>query len=149
MMRKRKKLSAYMTVEISLLFPIIVLLLVSILYLIFLEYNQVTAFQNAGITALYGKCFSYSGENKTELVGRMYDVLESLNDDQYLAISSIKQKVTIENNDIKVIQSIGMKTPFLSEEIMEEMKFSEKLVVDAKNYIFYVRQVRKVKEKND
>ena len=67
MIKKNKGLSAYMTVEASLLFPMIVFMLVIILYLILFKYNEVTVFQNAAIAALYGKDFSYTDEKKEEL----------------------------------------------------------------------------------
>lgn len=147
-MRKKKELSAYMTTEVSLLFPVILLLLVIILYLIFFKYNQVIIFQNAFITALYGTDCAYEDEKKEDLVGRMYEVLKKINSNQYLAISSLEQKVIIEKNNINVIQNTSMKIPFFSEEISNEMIISEKAVVEIKNYIFYMRQIRKVRGEN-
>lgn len=149
MVRGRKSFSAYMTVEASLLFPIIILLLVSLLNIVFFKYNQTMAFQNIAITALYGKSFSYKDEINEELVGRMYGVLEKLNTNQYLAISESAQEVNIENNDIQIIQNVSMKMPLFGEEMSEDMIISEKMVLDTKNNIFYMRQIRKVKEEND
>ena len=54
-MKKEKDISAYMTVEVSLLFPIIVMVILCVIYLAFYSYNKTLAFQNAGICALYGK----------------------------------------------------------------------------------------------
>lgn len=148
-MSKKKDFSAYMTVEACLLFPIILLLLVSLLNLVFFKYNQTMAFQNAAITALYGKSFSYEDEINEELTGRMYGVLEKLNDNQYLALSELEQKVNIEHNDITIIQNMSMKMPLFGEETSEDMTISEKMIIDTKNNIFYMRQIRKVRKEND
>lgn len=144
---KRRDFSAYMTVEACLLFPIIIFLLVSLLNLIFFKYNQTIAFQNVAITALYGKSFSYEDGINEELVGRMYGVLEKLNTNQYLAMSESEQSVNVENNVIKILQKISMEMPLFGEEISEKMTICEKLSLDTKNNIFYMRQIRKVRTK--
>lgn len=148
-MEERKELPAYMTLEVSLLFPIIVLLLVSLVYFVFYKYNEVTAFQNASIVALYGKGFTYEDEEKEELTRRIYGVLEKLNDDQYIAISSLEQKVEFVSGDIIISQDGNMIIPFLSQEMVKELFISEKVTVDTQNSTFYIRQMRKVRGEND
>ena len=83
-MRKKEFISAYMTLEISLLFPMILTVLVCVIYLFFYSYNQTVAFQNAAISALYGKGFAYTDTESSVLTQKMYDVLERLNKNQYL-----------------------------------------------------------------
>lgn len=148
-MKKKKDLSAYMTIEAGLLFPIFILVLVIILYLILFKYNEVTAFQNVAIAAMYGKDFSYTEEEKDKLVERMYGILEKLNDNQYLAFSTFEQKVKLEKSDIMISQSGSMKIPFINEDMVDKLLLSEKVIVDTKNYIFYIRQMRKVREDDD
>lgn len=149
MKKKTNQVSAYMTLEVSLLFPIIVTLLVCVIYLIFYSYNQTMAHQNAAIAALYGKSFSYTEEKESELINRMYEILEKLNSNQYLALSNLKQTVSIENNNIKITQYGSIKIPFINEEIISKMDFAEQVVVDTQNAIFYMRQMRKVKNNED
>lgn len=149
MIKKNKGLSAYMTVEASLLFPMVVFMLVIILYLILFKYNEVTVFQNAAIAALYGKDFSYTDEKKEELTQRIYGILEKLNDNQFLAISALEKEVKLESNDIIICQSGSMEIPFFSGEMENELSLSEKVIVDTKNYIFYIRQMRKVRENDN
>ena len=50
----------------------------------FYSYNQTVAFQNAAISALYGKGFAYTDTESSVLTQKMYDVLERLNKNQYL-----------------------------------------------------------------
>lgn len=146
MKRKKKQVFAYMTVEVSLLFPIIITILVCILYLVFYSYNQTIAFQNGAIAALYGKSFSYTEDENTRLADRTYTVLQKLNQNQYMAVNSFKQTVSIENNNIKITQNGNVKMPLFNENIMSRMDFTETNVVDIQNKVFYMRQIRKVKK---
>lgn len=146
MKRKKKMVSAYMTIEASLLFPIIIVLIICIVYLIFYAYNQTIAFQNAAIAALYGKSFSYGDENETALLDNIYSVLEKLNENQYVALDDLKQTVSLENKDIKIVQSGSVSMPFLPEEIVSELAFTENVSVNMQNTVFYIRQIRKVKQ---
>ena len=64
MRKKEGEINAYMTVEISLLFPTILVLILCIIYFIFYSYNSTVAFQNSAICALYGKNFVYENQKK-------------------------------------------------------------------------------------
>ena len=145
-MRKKEKIvSAYMTLELSLLFPVILTVLICVIYLFFFSYNQTVAFQNAAISALYGKGFTYTGTESSVLAEKMYDVLGRLNKNQYLSLRSLKQTVEINENDIKVLQTGDMVMPLLYDEIDSMFHFEEAVVLDLQDSIFYIRQVRKVK----
>lgn len=143
-MKKKKDVSAYMTVEVSLLFPIILMVLLCVIYLSFYSYNKTLAFQNAGICALYGKNGFGSKGNKEELVEKMYSVLETLNEGQYVASKCLKQHISVEKNQIKVCQDGNVNIPLLNPEIMSELNFSEEVKISENKAIFYIRQLRKV-----
>lgn len=145
-MRKKEFISAYMTLEISLLFPMILTVLICVIYLFFYSYNQTVAFQNAAISALYGKGFAYTDTESSVLTQKMYDVLERLNKNQYLSMKSLKQTVEINKNDIKVLQTGDMVMPLLHDEIVSKFHFEEAVVLDLPNNVFYIRQIRKVKK---
>lgn len=146
-MRKKEFISAYMTLEISLLFPMILTVLICVIYLFFYSYNQTVAFQNAAISALYGKGFAYTDTESSVLTQKMYDVLERLNKNQYLSMKSLKQTVEINKNDIKVLQTGDMVMPLLHDEIVSKFHFEEAVVLDLPNNVFYIRQIRKVKKR--
>ena len=145
MRKKEKFVSAYMTLELSLLFPVILTVLICVIYLFFFSYNQTVAFQNAAISALYGKGFAYTDTESSVLTQKMYDVLERLNKNQYLSMRSLKQTVEINKNDIKVLQTGDMIMPLLYDESDSMFHFEEVVVLDLQDSIFYIRQVRKVK----
>ena len=145
-MKKGKDISAYMTVEVSLLFPIIPLVLLCVIYLSFYSYNKTIAFQNAGICALYGKNGFGSEGNKEKLVEKMYGVLEILNEGQYVASKNLKQHISVEKNQIIVRQKGNVNAPLLSQEIMSELSFSEEVKISENKAILYIRQLRKVKK---
>ena len=146
MRKKEKFVSAYMTLELSLLFPVILTVLICVIYLFFFSYNQTVAFQNAAISALYGKGFAYTDTESSVLTQKMYDVLERLNKNQYLSMRSLKQTVEINKNDIKVLQTGDMVMPLLHDEIVSKFHFEEAVVLDLPNNVFYIRQIRKVKK---
>lgn len=145
-MKKKKDVSAYMTVEVSLLFPIILLVLLCVIYLSFYSYNKTIAFQNAGICALYGKNGFGSEGNKEKLVEKMYGVLEILNEGQYVASKHLKQHISVEKNQIKVCQEGNVNIPLLNPDLMSELNFSEEVNVSQNKAVFYIRQLRKVKK---
>ena len=144
-MKREKDISAYMTVEVSLLFPIIIVLIMCVIYLAFYSYNKAMAFQNAGISALYGKNGLGEVEDKEEWVEKMYRVLELINQGQFMAASNSKQQVSIENSHIVIVQEGNVNIPLLNKEFMSKLGFSEKVRVNRKNGVFFIRQVRKVK----
>lgn len=141
-MSRNKEISAYMTVEISMLFPIIVIILMCIIYITFYSYNRTIAFQNAAITALYGKTGIFSQEEKA---GAMCDVLETLNRGQYIAIDKLNQKVSIEKMHYIVKQDGSINIPLVNSEIMSAWGFSESIKISNQEAVFYIRQIRKVK----
>lgn len=145
-MRNREQfLSAYMTLEISLLFPIIIMVLVCSIYLCFFSYDQTIAFQNAAISAQYGKGLSYFDLDNTVIIENTYNVLEELNTNQYISLEIIKQKVEVGKNTIRVAQGGNMKIPFLSKETFSRLILKEEVILDFQNSTFYIRQIRKVK----
>ncbi len=144
-MNQKKEFSAYLTLEISLLFPIIVTILTCIIYLIFYSYNCTIAFQNAAICALYGKGLSYMDVKVSERVDRMYTILETLNEDQYIATNHFKQKAGVDGNSIIVSQEGNVNMPLLIPGIMSEFNFSEGMEVQCRKSTFYIRQIRKGK----
>lgn len=143
-MKKEKDISAYMTVEVSLLFPIIVMVILCVIYLAFYSYNKTLAFQNAGICALYGKNGLEEVEDK-EWVERMYRVLQLVNKGQFMGISNLKQRVSIENSRIVILQEGNVNIPMLNQEIMSKLSFSEKVKISEHSGVFFIRQIRKVK----
>ena len=146
MNKKNKNISAYMTVEISLLFPVFVMVLMCIIYLAFYAYNRTIAFQNSAICALYGKGFSYIDMEEEELVERMYVVLNKLNCEQYIALDYLKQKAGTDGNYIEVRQEGNVKIPMLNPEVMAQINFTERVFVHKQNAISYVRGIRKVRK---
>ena len=144
-MKKGKDISAYMTVEVSLLFPIIVMVILCVIYLAFYSYNKALAFQNAGISALYGKNGLGEVEDKEEWAEKMYRVLELINKGQFMAASNIKQQVSIENSHIVISQEGNVNIPILNQKFMSKLSFSEKVKVSEQSGVFFIRQIRKVK----
>lgn len=149
MKRNTKSVSAYMTLEVSLLFPVILTVLISIIYLFFFAYNRTVAFQNAAISALYGNGLFYADMENSVLIEKTYDVLDKLNENQYLALSGFTQKVEAGKNNIKVMQNGNLVMPILNEDIFSKLGFSETVVLDIPKNVFYIRQVRKVKVNDD
>ena len=145
-MKRKGDISAYMTVEVSMLFPIILMVLLCVIYLSFYSYNKTLAFQNAGICALYVKNGFSINEEQEEKVERMYHILETLNEGQYIAPNQLKQRVSIKNNKIIVCQQGNVNTPLLSQGIMLNLNFSEEVKVNGNKAVFYIRQLRKVKK---
>lgn len=146
-MNRKKDLPAYMTVEVSLLFPSILIVLLCLIYLTFYSYNKTLSFQNAGICALYGKNGFDTKMDNEETVERMYHILETLNEGQYIAPTNLKQRVSIEKNQIIVGQEGNANIPLLNQEIISELDFSEEVKVGSQKNIFYIRQLRKAKKK--
>lgn len=149
MNKNTKSVSAYMTLEVSLLFPVILTVLISIIYLFFFSYNRTVAFQNAAISALYGNGLFYADMENSVLIEKTYDVLDKLNENQYLALSGFTQKVEAGKNNIKVMQNGNLVMPILNEDIFSKLSFSETVVLDIPKNVFYIRQVRKVKVNDD
>ena len=105
------------------------------------------SFQNAGICALYGKNGFDTKMDNEETVERMYHILETLNEGQYIAPTNLKQRVSIEKNQIIVGQEGNANIPLLNQEIISELDFSEEVKVGSQKNIFYIRQLRKAKKK--
>lgn len=145
-MRKKEDISAYMTVEASLLFPLIVVVLLCVIYLAFYSYDKTMAFQNAGICALYGKNGMDVVENEKEWVEKMYQTLEILNNGQYIAPTNLKQLVSIEKSNIVIRQEGNVNIPLLNQNFMSKLDFIEGVKLVSKKGVFYIRQVRKVKK---
>lgn len=145
-MRNKEDVSAYMTVEVSLLFPLIIMVLVCVLYLSFYSYDKTIAFQNAGICALYGKNGLGVVEDKNEWVEKMYWVLQILNKGQYIAPTNMKQQVSIKNNHIMISQEGNVNIPLLNQEFMSKLDFIEGVKLVPQKRVFFIRQVRKVKK---
>ena len=131
-----------MTVEISMLFPVIISILMCIFYIMFYSYNRTIAFQNAAITALYGKNGIFAEEEQVE---RMYTVLETINRGQFLALDKLKQKVSIEGNYYVVEQNGNVNIPLINSEIMSGLNFLESIEVSNNKAVFNIRQIRKAK----
>lgn len=145
-MRNKEDVSAYMTVEVSLLFPLIIMVLICVLYLSFYSYDKTIAFQNAGICALYGKYGLGVMEDKNEWVEKMYWVLQILNKGQYIAPINMKQQVSIENNHTVINQEGNVNIPLLNQEFMSKLNFIEGVKLVQQKRVFFIRQVRKVKK---
>ena len=144
MKKQGKNISAYMSLEVSMLFPIIIVMLLCLMYIFYFSYNRAMAFQNGAITALYAKGL-YSTTIKEEVwAERAYDVLGKLNDSQYIALEELKQKVTKKKNDICVIQSGKMDVALLGTEFINKFNFIQSVTLDLQENTFYIRQVRKV-----
>lgn len=145
MRKKEKEVAAYMTLEISLLFPLILSVILCIIYFLFYSYNSTVAFQNAAICALYGKYFSHENEDKDVQVNQMYQVLELLNEEQYIMQTDLKQKVAVEGKNIVIMQKGNVNIPLLNPEIMSRLDFEECVEVKMENAVSYLRGIRKVK----
>lgn len=146
MKKNRKMISAYMTVEVSLLFPIIIMLLLCLFYLVFYSYNRTVAHQNASIATLYGKSYEYAAESNRELTDIVYGVLTRVNEDQYLAVHKFKQSVKMEQEKIIITQKGTVSIPLVGTDIFSNLDFSEKITLKVSNPIFSIRQIRKVKK---
>ena len=110
-------ISAYMTVEVSLLFPIIIMLLLCLFHLVFYSYNRTVAHQNASIATLYGKSYEYAAESNRELTDIVYGVLTRVNEDQYLAVHKFKQSVKMEQEKIIITQKGTVSIPLVGTDI--------------------------------
>lgn len=143
-MKNKKIISAYMTIEVSLLFPIIIMILVILIYIIFYSYNQTIAFQNDAITSLYGKSFCYEEMEKELLANQMYITLKTLNKKQYLAVDKLEQTIYVDGKKINVSQKGTMCIPFINAEMNKQIIFEESVTLNEKDPIFYIRQIRKV-----
>ena len=144
-MKKNEGISAYMTVEVSLLFPIIIMMIVCVIYLTYYSYDKTLAFQNAGICAMYGKNGLGIVDDKEEWVEKMYQVLEIINEGQFMASSNLIQQVSIEKNNIVISQEGNVNIPLLNQDFMSQLNYSEKVKISEQKGVFYIRQIRKVK----
>ena len=93
---------------------------------------------------MYGKYGLEEVEDK-EWVERMYRVLQLVNKGQFMGISNLKQRVSIENSRIVILQEGNVNIPMLNQEIMSKLSFSEKVKISEHSGVFFIRQIRKVK----
>lgn len=141
----KKIISAYMTIEVSLLFPLVLIILIIIIYISYYSYNQTIAFQNSAIVSLYGKSLCYTETDKDVLSVQMYETLETLNEGQYLGLNNMEQTVSFEDSKISIWQQGTMFIPIISMEIDSQILFEEGVTLNKLEPIFYIRQIRKVK----
>lgn len=141
-MKKERWVGAYMTVEVSLLFPTIFMVLICLMYLVFFSYNDAISYQNSAISVLYGKLLN--SIEREEQADKVYAILETLNQNQYIAEKYHKQKVCIEGKSIVVEQSGCINIPLFSEKRSEQIRYISEITVKVTDPVFYIRQVRKV-----
>lgn len=144
--KDKKIVSAYMTIEASLLFPIVLMVLVIIFYMIFYCYDQTIAFQNSAITAMYGQSFSYTKIEKDVLAGQMHKVLNALDEGQYLSLERLEQSISMEDDSILVSHKGTMVIPVLNMGENSKLTFAETIALKEIDSVFYIRQIRKVKQ---
>lgn len=146
-MKKHKKtVSAYMTLEISLLFPIILTSMIIMLYFIFFSYNRTVAFQNAAITALYGQNSKVDEPSNEKVKDDMKEVLKNLNENQYISVREVEKSVSVAKNKIQVTQKGSIYAPILIEDMDNQMCFLESVVLKNREPVSYIRKIRKVME---
>ncbi len=142
----KRKINAYMTVEAACLFPIILIVLMFMMYMIFFYYDRTLVFQNGAIALLYGKSFSYSDTLDSEVIASdMNEQLKYLNEGQLLALESLNQEITIQGNQMHILQQGTMKIPFWNCEQNSFLNFKEVISVKKNRSVFYIRQIRKVR----
>ncbi len=142
---KKKNFKAYMTLEVSLLFPIIFTVLLCTIYLTFYSYNRTIAYQNLLIAGMYAQNSANTETIDVAFKGRTYRLLENLNKNQYLALDNLKQVVCVEGKELKQEHQGTMTIPFLTKDIQNKLDFYESVTLDIQNNIFYIRQIRKLK----
>ena len=112
--------------------------------LVFFSYNSTISYQNSAISVLYGKLLNYvEKEEQVDKVYKVYGILETLNQNQYIAEKYHKQKVNMVGNYIVATQSGCVNIPLFSENRNEQIKYMTKITIKAINPVFYIRQVRK------
>ena len=144
-MDKRWK-KAYMTVEASLVFPIILGGIIFIIYLGIYLYNISVIKQTAYIAALRGsRLMTYSSSEVEEYVKEQ---LDNLLNSKILIKENINQEVKVSSGKIKVKLSIDFMIP-LSEGIFSEMKLW-KIEKEAEVIRYHpVELIREVRKRNE
>lgn len=106
----KKEKSAYMTVEASLVIPLILGGIIFVLYIGFYLYNFVTVKQVAYIAALRGSQMKET--SSTEIENFVKQQVDELLLGQILAKESIKKEVEVFTGSIKVKIYTSVKIPF-------------------------------------
>lgn len=104
-----KKIDAYLTVEASLVLPIVIMVILLIIYLLFFQYDRCLMEQNTGILALRG-CTDQFAEGK-ELVAKLV-IQSQKSDNRYLAWNMEDAQITLKGNSVSVKRSGTLIFPF-------------------------------------
>ena len=142
-MCKREK-SAYMTVEASLIIPIVLGGIIFVMYVGCYLYNFVTMKQTAYIAALRGS--QIKSADSAEIETFVEKQVDELLQGQILVKGNIKKEISVSLNNIKVKIQTDVKIPFvkLLSFIDEKWKISEESVVNRTEPIEIIRGVRKI-----
>lgn len=144
MCKKTKK--AYMTIEATLIFPMILGGIIFTIYLGFYLYNACVINQISYIAALRGSQLTEGSSKEIRLY--VEEQLQQLMKEKLLGKGEIKQGVVVDFSEIKVKVELKMTVP-----VMEEIPFVEqlwKIKSEAKasrvNPVAIIRGVRKINE---
>lgn len=144
-MCKRTK-NAYMTIEASLIFPMILGGIILTIYLGFYLYHASVIKQISYIAALRGSQLTEGSSKEIKIY--VEEQLQQLIKEKLLGKGELKQEITVVFDEIKVKVEMKMAVP-----VMEEIPFVEQLweikseaKADRVNPVAIIRGVRKINE---
>ena len=105
----RKKVEAYLTVEVSLLMPVILGVILLVVYLLFFQYDRCLMEQSTGILAMRGCTLQIA--DKKELLVEIMEYSEQ-KDNRYLAWDMYDAAVCLRGNRVRVEREGRLKFPF-------------------------------------
>lgn len=106
----RRKTTAYLTVEAALVLPIVLGFVVSIMYLLFFQYNRCMLEQDMGALALRGNSL-WVGD-KTTLLGELHNQADKIDYEKYIAWQQGMTNIRLEGNHTYVEGDGNVLFPF-------------------------------------
>lgn len=104
-----RKLDAYLTVEASMVLPVVIAVILLTIYMLFFQYDRCLMEQNAGKLALRG-CTIQLADGQ-ELI-RQLTVQSQEKDNRFLAWNMEKPQIALKRNRVSVKYSGGIAFPF-------------------------------------
>lgn len=104
------KISAYFTVEASLVLPIVFGVTILVIYLMFFQYDRCLMEQDMGALALYG--VSVQTGDSEERMRQLLNRADGIYEEKYVAWDSAEIGMKLERGKVKIERKGSLKFPF-------------------------------------
>lgn len=140
-----RNIDGYMTLEASLVFPIIIYIITCLIYMGFLVYDETLAFQQCYMAGL--EAVSVKRDNQA-IYNKASDQLHS--NEWFVALENHQDEIAVKGNEIDVNCKGTIDMPFLANGIFpvgqEFWNYEVKTTVEKRDAPFWIRQCRKMEE---